>query len=247
MLLGKFPSYLFLLIISTSSVLAAPNLAGDEPAHLNLWEMVWAAEWVLIPLGLLSLIVITLIIFNFFWLRSSNLVSPEYFETASHLIKERKLEDLLELSTTDRSATAKVLHKVLDFAQSNPGTSLEALKEIAEVAGNRATVRLNQPNVLLMDMGVLAPLVGLLGTVFGILRSFGSIASDSTPMRSMLLAGGVSQALIATAIGLSIGLVAMVFYSFFRTRVQSLVGEFETSLTELMVKVYDSLAKGRAN
>jgi biopolymer transport protein ExbB len=64
-------------------------------------------------------------------------------------------------------------------------------------------------------------------------------------MRTMLLAGGVSQALVATAMGLCIGLTAMIFYAFFRTRVQSLVGQFESILTELMVKTYNCLAKGR--
>jgi biopolymer transport protein ExbB len=207
--------------------------------------MVWSAEWVLVPLALLSLIVITLIIFNIFWLRSSNIIDTEFYETATHLLKDRKLEDLLELSSQNHTATARVLTKVLEFARENHGTSLEALKEIAEVEGNRATMRLNQPNTLLMDMGVMAPLVGLLGTVFGILRAFGSIASDATPMRTMLLAGGVSQALVSTAIGLCVGLLAMICYSFFRSRVQSLVGEFESTLTELMVKTYDCLAKGR--
>ncbi len=243
---SKFPT-LFLIIVFSVAPFFQTQAASPEAgsSNLNLWDMVLAAEWVLIPLVLISLIVITLIVFNFFWLRQSNIFDNEFYETAGHLLKERKLEDLLELCSENKTATTRVLRRVLEFARDNPGTSLEALKEIAEVEGNNATMKLNQPNLLLMDMGVLAPLVGLLGTVFGILRSFGTIASDAAPMRTMLLAGGVSQALVSTAIGICIGLTAMLFYAFFRTRVQSLVGRFESILTELMVKTYACLAKGR--
>ena len=69
-----------------------------------------------------------------------------------------------------------------------------------------------------MDVGVLAPMLGLFGTVVGILSAFGHIAQQASPMRTMLLAGGVSQALVSTASGLIVGITAMAFYAYFRGR-----------------------------
>jgi biopolymer transport protein ExbB len=77
-------------------------------------------------------------------------------------------------------------------------------------------------------------MLGLLGTVVGILRSFGSIAMEASPMRTMLLAGGVSQALVSTAAGLVVGIGAMAFYSYFRGRVQNLISLLESQSTVLL-------------
>ena len=75
---------------------------------------------------------------------------------------------------------------------------------------------------------MLSPMIGLLGTVFGIISSFGVLAAATlSQSRDVLLAGGVSEALVATATGLVLGIIAMAFYSLFRNRVQSLISDLE--------------------
>jgi biopolymer transport protein ExbB len=200
-----------------------------------------SAEWILIPIAIVSFLVVGLVILNIFWLRKKTVASDDFIAKANVLIENKDLESLLDICERTRQSTAKVLARVINFARANPKLDMEAIKQIAESEGNKQSTRLNQPTQLLMDMGVMAPMIGLLGTVVGILRSFGTIASDATPMRTILLAGGVSQALIATALGLSVGLIAMFFYAFFRVRVQNLVTHFENILTELLVKTYHRL------
>lgn len=238
-----------LLSVPVYLLLSSPLLAQGEPApasNLTVMEMVLSVGWVLVPLALLSILVITLIVFNIFWLRTSNICTTGFMDEARALLKDRKLEPLQSLCKDNQSLLcARVLTRVISFARSNPGVSIEGLSEVAEAEAGRLAGRINQPNLLLMDFGVLGPLVGLLGTVIGILRSFGHIASDATPMKTMLLAGGVSQALVATALGLGVGLLAMFFYALFRPRVQYLVHFFENSLTELMVKTHECLAAGK--
>ena len=231
-----------------SSVLLLPSIliaqeTSPEPAAENtqaesqsLMELILSVEWVLFPLAILSMLILGLIIFNFVWLREQNIASQEFLEKAQADFSDTKMRDLLDLCDESSEACAKSLSKVLHFAKDNPSIDLTSLNQIAESEGNRQTMRINLPNVLLMDLGVMAPMVGLLGTVIGILRSFGELASDDTPMRSVVLAGGVSQALVATALGLSIGLLAMFFYAIFRTRVNHLIGYFETTLSDLMVR-----------
>lgn len=227
----------------------APAQTAAEPSPqlggLTLWQLVSSLEWVLIPLGLLSVAVVALIVFNFFWLKRSNLASPGFIEESEALLRTRKLEDLADLCEKNNQTIPRILGKVILFAKSHPTVTLESLKEIAEVEGGRAVARLNMPTMILMDLGVMAPMVGLLGTVVGILRSFGTLASDATPMRTMVLAGGVSQALAATAIGLTIGLTAMAFYAFFRPRVLDTVGHLESTLTVLLIRTNDCLARGK--
>lgn len=239
----------YLLPVFVYSLMSAPLLAQGEAApssNMTVMEMVLSVGWVLIPLAILSLLVITLIVFNVFWLRTSNICTSGFMDEARALLKDKKLEPLLSLCKDNPSLMcARVLTRVISFARTNPGVSIEGLNEVAEAEAGRLATRINQPNLLLMDFGVLGPLVGLLGTVIGILRSFGHIASDATPMKTMLLAGGVSQALVATALGLGVGLLAMFFYALFRPRAQFLVHFFENSVTELMVKTHECLASGK--
>lgn len=228
------------------------QVPGQEAAavavsELSLWQLIGSVGWVLVPLGLLSFAVVSVIIFNFFWLRPRNLMDPEFWAEAGALLKTKKLDALTDLCRQYPQAIPRALGTVLAFARENPAATLEELREIAEVEGNRAVARLNLPNTLLMDLGVMAPMVGLLGTVIGILRSFGTLAADATPMRTMVLAGGVSQALVATAIGLGVGLLAMAFYAIFRARVQILIGELESRLTSLVIRTNTVLAQDRSS
>jgi biopolymer transport protein ExbB len=77
-------------------------------------------------------------------------------------------------------------------------------------------------------------MLGLLGTVVGIINSFGVLAGNSTQPRQMLLAAGVGQALIATAAGLVVGITAMVFYSMFRGKVASLISDLESATSHIL-------------
>ena len=234
------PLVFLLSLIPFNTLLAQENASETSPdtaegASQSLMELILSVGWVLVPLAILSILIIGLIIFNCFWLRKSTIATEEFIKKAQDDFSDKKMRDLLDLCDESSDACAKSLGKVLKFAKDNPAIDLTSLNQIAEAEGNRQTMRINLPNVLLMDLGVMAPMVGLLGTVIGILRSFGELAADDTPMRSVMLAGGVSQALVATAVGLAIGLLAMFFYAIFRSRVNFLIGYFETTLSDLMV------------
>jgi biopolymer transport protein ExbB len=130
-----------------------------------------------------------------------------------------------------------VLDVALKFLYRHPEATPTNIQAVAEAEGGKLAAELNQRALYLMDVGVLAPMFGLFGTVVGILRSFGSIAQEASPMRTMLLAGGVSQALVATAAGLVVGLTAMGFYAYFRGRVQQLISLLENHSTALLQEI----------
>jgi biopolymer transport protein ExbB len=103
------------------------------------------------------------------------------------------------------------------------------LREIVEGEGGRqATIIQNQTQYLL-DIAVIAPMVGLLGTVMGMLKAFNAVALDLAKAKPMLLAGGVSQALITTVAGLIVAIPAMMAYAYFRGRTSRIVSDLESS------------------
>jgi biopolymer transport protein ExbB len=108
------------------------------------------------------------------------------------------------------------------------------VKEIAETEVSSQAASLQHRTVYLADIGMLSPMLGLLGTVIGIITAFAKLGKDATASRDVLLASGVSQALVATATGLILGITAMFFYSLFRNRVQSLISDLEIASAHIL-------------
>ncbi len=226
-----------ILLSATTLVQAAPTAAAaSTPAKidLTLWELLLAGGWVMIPLLLASFAAILLILFYFITLRKNRIATPEFIRSMQAIIYEGQFARLLEAARSNPQILSRVIERAAEFHQNNPQADGTALREVAQAEGSRQAAALNQSVVYLMDIGVLSPMLGLFGTVVGILRSFGSIASEDTPMRTLLLAGGVSQALVATAAGLLVGITSMFFYSYFRGRVQALISDLESNATFLV-------------
>ena len=233
-------AWIFLALSSSLNAAAhSANVPTPVPSssELTLWELLQAGGWVMIPLWAASFIAMALIIFYFVTLQRGCVATKEFKRLLGTMVSEKNFGGILEATKTSPQILARIMERVAEFMQSNPDADSSAVREIAQAEGNKQASALNQQITYLMDIGILSPMLGLFGTVVGILQSFGSIASEATPMRTMMLAGGVSRALIATAAGLVIGIVSMFFYSYFRGRVQALISELETSATILVAQL----------
>ena len=102
-----------------------------------------------------------------------------------------------------------------------------------ESEGGRVADRLMAQVEWLADLGAIAPLVGLLGTVLGMFQAFGGIASDvAAGAKPMVLAQGVSQAIVTTIFGLVVAIPSLLAYAFFRRRAQRRIAEIEERVIE---------------
>ena len=216
--------FLFLLaaLASTSTLLAQTGAAPPMvyTRTTTILEAMIAAGPVMIPLFLLSIFSVMLVIIYFFTIRHGAIVSSGYMATADALLRKRDYLGLLAVSNRHAEAIARIVQKMLDFSTKNPGADFQQVREIAETEGTRVAAHLNNRVIYLADIGMIAPLLGLLGTVIGIIRSFGALGADLGTARYMLLSKGISDALINTSAGLAIGIPAMIFYAFFRGRAQ---------------------------
>lgn len=209
--------------------------AQDAISSKSLFDLVKTGGWVMIPLGFASVLTVMLVLIYLVTLRRGAVVSREYMETATALLKKRDYLGLLAVSNRHNEAVARIASRMLDFSTTNPGASLQVLREVAETEGGRIANSLNHKITYLADVGMLAPMLGLLGTVVGIIQSFGELGKKSgDASQPILLAQGVGQALVTTAAGILVGIVAMAFYAFFRGRVQSLISDLEAASTHLL-------------
>lgn len=230
----------------TTQVVPASSPAGSPAASavsaITLANLIEKGGWAMIPLAALSIISLTLVLVYLFTLRRGSIVTSHYMNTADVLLKKRDYAGLLAISARHRESVARVMQRTLDFVTKNPTADLTVIREIAQTEGATQAASLQHRIIYLADIGMLSPMVGLLGTVSGMISSFGVLASKSTQAsRDVLLAAGVAEALVATAAGLVIGLLSFAFYSIFRGRVQSLISDLEIASAHLLALLASNL------
>src|ERR1700688_1455184 len=231
-------NFFLLIAVAIATPLLAQGatlpLTPDLPHTKTVLDALLKAGPVIIPLFLLSIFFVMLVIVYLMTIRRGAVVSSGYMATADALLRKRDYLGLLAVSNRHGEAIARVVQKMLDFTTKNPHADFQLVREIAETEGTRVAASLNNRVTYLADIGMIAPLLVLLGTVFGIITFFGALGADVGSARYAMLSRGIAQALVNTAAGLSIGIPAMMFYAFFRGRAQKLISELESASTHVL-------------
>ena len=227
----KLTSALFVI----SSAMSAS--AAEKAAETNLWQVLLSGGPVMYPLAGLSVVAVMLIVVYIFSLRRGAVAGARYMQAAEALIRKKDHLGLLALSSRHGEAIASVMERSMHFLTQNPNASLSEAREIAQAEGVRLAGLWNQRISYLADIGSIAPMLGLFGTVLGMIKSFSVVASDIVASRPMMLADGVAEALVTTAAGLFIGIPVMAAYAFFRGRVQGMISDLEAASTILMAQL----------
>ena len=163
------------------------------------------------------------------------------------------LSDILNALHKDNAAEAKRLCErsgsaLADVALAGvlavtmPGATLERVNAAVETAGAHVAGRMSATVEYLLDIATIAPLVGLLGTVLGMFKAFSGVANDIASAKPVVLAQGVSQAIITTVFGLLVSIPVLVAYAFFRRRVARRTDELENAAAEVVDAM---VSKGR--
>ncbi|SHI43879.1 biopolymer transport protein ExbB [Malonomonas rubra DSM 5091] len=151
------------------------------------------------------------------------------FNEVSSLIDTQKFEEATFLCQTQKNSLAKILTVVL----MNRGANRLQLKTMAEEVGSREAASLQCYLNLLATIANIAPLLGLLGTVLGMIEAFNVIAMEGvgTPMT---LGGGISEALITTAAGLSVAVPMILLHRYLASRAENILLELEESSMKIV-------------
>ena len=221
------------------AAMPAVALAGDAAAlpavdMMTMSEILRMGGWLMYVLSALSVLGLALIVYYAMVLRVRSVAPPAQALRLRELLKERRGRDARELCAQQPTALAAITASGLDFLKENPTAPVGMVKEIMESEGARQAGRMQNMIHYLLDLSAVAPMVGLLGTVIGMLKAFNSVAFDLAKARPMELAAGVGQALITTIAGLIVAIPAMMAYSWFRGRVIKLTGQLEEASTDLL-------------
>lgn len=231
------------------SAVVASAAAAETPVRVakevNFLEILAKGGIMMIPLGIMSVITVLLILMFLLTMRRNAIVSDSFMSTTEAMIRKRDYLGLITLSHRRNECMARITQKTLDFMNANPGAAFEDVRDVAQVEGSHQASMLTSRVSYLADLGGIAPMVGLLGTVIGMIKAFLEISSGGVEqgVRQMGLAAGVSEALIATAGGLAISIPALAFYSIFRGRVQKYISELEAAATHFIALLHTQMER----
>lgn len=191
-----------------------------------------AAGWPIWPLLLASVLALAIIIERFYSLRPAEIAPTALLNS---VVKELQGQGVT-LDMLSKLSADSPLGQVFAAGLRNVKSSREVMKESIEEAGRAAVHDLERFLTSLGTIATVAPLLGLLGTVIGMIEIFGS--QTPTGGNPAALAHGISIALYNTAFGLIVAIPAMIFYRFFRTRVDNLAVEMEQQAIKLVEIVH---------
>jgi len=177
---------------------------------------------VMIPIVICSVLSVAIIVERALALRDSRIIPTTFIREVRRLVSAGKEDALLELSRKSRTPIARVIHTTV-LSRSLPG---ETLREAVQTVGKDQANKLSRHLAVLATITSIAPLLGLLGTVTGMIRVFSVITSKGVTNPSDL-AGGISEALLTTAAGLVVAIPTLIAYNFFHKRTNSYVLRME--------------------
>ncbi|MFZ2163797.1 MAG: MotA/TolQ/ExbB proton channel family protein [Sideroxyarcus sp.] len=197
-----------------------------------MFTLVEAAGWPIWLLIIASLVAVTLITERALFLRRKNIVPPNLLDEVVQELKQRGVSQQMLTKLSEGSPLGKVFAAGLKNIKNSP----EVMKDSIEEAGRSAAHSLDRFLTTLGTVASISPLLGLFGTVIGMIEIFGSQnAGGAAPTE---LAHGISVALYNTAFGLIVAVPSMIAYRHFRAQVTSLTIEMEQQAIKLVEIVH---------
>lgn len=209
----------FLMSAAAGLGLAVNEAQAAETSARSFLEIIRkGAEWPGAIIAALSLAAVTIIIEHFWAIRRATLMPDKQIEATRQLIEGRKFRECMDYLKDERSMFADVLTTALRHGRHG----FDAMHEAAEERAAAWSSRLFRKVEYLSTIGHLAPLMGLLGTVLGMIRAFSAMQETQGAYRPENLSGGISLALVNTFLGLGVAIIALGFFGVCRSRVDAL-------------------------
>jgi biopolymer transport protein ExbB len=215
----------------------APALTWQEQLSTN-WE---ATGWMRWPLAFCLALGVVVIIFKFISLTAKSSKTKKILKEVDELLVQQRIKEALELTRDTDSPAAKILNAGLE--RHDEGT--ERVMKAIENQGLIEMSKLESWLVVLATLTNIAPLLGFLGTVIGMILAFQSIEAAGE-VEATLVAGGIKVALLTTAISLIIAIPVSIFHNYFVAKIDGLVIDMEES-AQKMVDTLHAIETGRSS
>lgn len=215
---------MFLLQIQTELDTAAVdtlNNAGTEA--VTVWDLLLKGGYVMIPLILLSILAIYIFVERVLTIKKASKVPEQFTDKIKNLVSSGDINSARLICSQTDTPIARMIEKGI----SRIGSPLKTIEASIENVGKIELYRLEKNLNLLATISGAAPMIGFLGTVTGMIQAFIAIAQEEGNVSPRLLSTGIYEAMITTATGLAVGIIAYLGYNYLVSQVSKVVHKME--------------------
>lgn len=199
-----------------------PCFAYAPEVDAPMWEMILAGRYMMIPITLASLVGLAVIIERFIVINRQRIIAPEIAQAVETLSASEDLKVAYAICERRPGPFANIVRAGLDHADND----WTVIRDVLQEAGRQEATRLTRRLGVLETVAAVSPLLGLLGTVLGMIRVFAAVSAAGLGNPETLSAG-ISEAMVTTAAGLIIGIPALVAYNWLNGRADRIIFELE--------------------
>ncbi len=205
-------------------------LGGASEIRLSIWDLTLKGGWLMLPLGILSVLTIYIFIERFFIIKKASRQEYNFMNNIRDFIHEGRLDSANALCRGYNSPIARMIEKGL----ARLGRPLNDIHTAIENVGKLEIARLEKNVAALATIAGVSPMIGFLGTVVGMVKAFYDMSMAGNNIDIQLLSTGIYVAMITTVGGLIVGIVAYICYNIIVARIEKLVYMLEARATEFM-------------
>lgn len=219
--------------VAADSLVTSTAENSDVPVEqtLSIMELIAGGGWYIMgPLGILSIVAIYIFIERFLSIQKANKVDPKFMDQIKDFIHDGKIDAAKSLCNQTDGPFSRMIHKGIirigkPLSDINTAIENDGRLEVSKLENNLAT---------LATIAGAAPMIGFLGTVIGMINTFHEMNAGGNSVEISALAGGIMQAMVTTAAGLVIGIIAYVGYNMLVAKVEKVVNKMEATTIEFM-------------
>ncbi|MDG5800828.1 MotA/TolQ/ExbB proton channel family protein [Marinilabiliaceae bacterium ANBcel2] len=223
---------LFLMVQATAEAVEGDAAENGEVVEqsINLLELMFKGGFIMIPLALLSLITVYIFIERYIALKRVSSEDTTFMNRIKDYIHDGKIDSALALCRSNDHPVSRMIEKGI----TRIGRPLNDVTTAIENVGNLEVSRMEKGLPTLATVSGGAPMIGFLGTVIGMIKSFWEMANAGNNVMVDQLAGGIYTALVTTVTGLIVGIIAYFAYNILAARVEKVVFKMEARTMEFM-------------
>lgn len=222
-----------LLLAATETI---PQTTGTG---IDIWDMIIKGGWLMIPIFILSLIGIYIICERYFAIRKAGKTDQVFIDRIKNLIYSGAKENALSECNAENTPVARVIYKGIKYSH----IPVPDLRSTMESTASVEISILEKGLSTLATVAGMAPMIGFLGTVVGMVQAFYDMSLAGNNINITLLSRGIYTAMITTVAGLIVGIIAYFGYNALVSRINSIANKMEDSCSEIIDTVYETKGK----
>ncbi len=217
-------------LVQQVSDASGDSLVVLQPETVSQLDILVQGGWIMLPLLLLSIVTVYLLVERIRTLKRSSADREAIMTRIREYVGSGNIGGAQAYCETQEKPITRILAHGLERL----GRPIAEIQDAVNAAGKHEAFELERRTDLLASIAGIAPMLGFLGTVTGMIKAFQQIQNLQGNVNPSVLAGGIWEALVSTAAGLSVGILAFFFYNYLLSRIRRMVNDMEQSATEFI-------------